>query len=679
MEKLLLVATTSQAGLPEQITDQAIASAEEDLLGHEDFVSRILRIVQNSTTPANIALFGRWGSGKSGIGNRLREEVGKRPEFASFRFVYFDAFKLARLPLLRRFLLHTAEELGGHELAATYQQRIYEQVERVKPSHTFAQLKKPLVVWTARLLGALAAAIFAFDAIAYFLNGDQLTVFLAITKTLLPILLPAGLLAAVAAFAAQYLRTSTTTETPSSEEQFEALFDELLNEQGIGPDTEDERLVVFVDELDRCSAVEVARTLESLKTFLDHPGCIFIVAADQRVLEYALTQRVRQATPRDLSNPYYSAGSAYLDKIFQYQLNLPPLYPGRLTDFALKLLEEVGGIWDEVESKEDVVSVLLPIHVRSPRRVKVLLNAFAQTFAVALARAKSKNLDRQVKHRAEEVAKLVGLQVEFPLFAADLPLHRDLPDLVLECAESGAPDSLPSLQGVPGATRERVLQFAAGKLPTDISLTDGDQSTLISSQGTDLIDYLRQTDRVKGPRQDLVHLEGPSQSSGIDQALVFEIDDLALRNQPILLKETLEALSDDTERRRAINRLRDLVRESKGNDESNAIRALLLCWRLAKRPGGIPQDLLAAVERHEREGNLAGDELPSALEIAVEGGDRVLQRLIVGRAEATEEPLRSRALDFANSLIRENPDRLGELLAGEIVESSEKAIKRITS
>ncbi|MDX6636265.1 MAG: hypothetical protein QOF06_2468 [Solirubrobacterales bacterium] len=673
------MATTSQAGLPEQITDQAIASAEEDLLGHEDFVNRILRIVQNSTTPANIALFGRWGSGKSGIGNRLREEVRERPEFTSFRFVYFDAFKLARLPLLRRFLLHSAEELGGHELATTYQQRIYEQVERVKPSHTLAQLKKPLIVWTTRLLWALAAAIFAFDAIAYLLSGDQLTVFLAIAKNLLPILLPAGLLAAVAAFAAQYLRTSTTTETPSSEEQFEALFDELLDEQGIGPDAEDERLVVFVDELDRCSAVEVARTLESLKTFLDHPGCIFIVAADQRVLEHALTQRVRQATPRDLSNPYYSAGSAYLDKIFQYQLNLPPLYPGRLTDFALKLLEEVGGIWDEVESKDDVVSVLLPIHVRSPRRVKVLLNSFAQTFAVALARAKSKNLDRQVKQRAEEVAKLVGLQVEFPLFAADLPLHRDLPDLVLECAESGEPESLPSLQGVPKATRERVMQFAAGKLPTDISLTDGDQNALISSQGTDLIDYLRQTDRVKGPRQDLVHLEGPSQSSGIDQALVFEIDDLALRNQPILLKEALEALPEDTERRGAVNRLRELVRESKGNDESNAIRALLLCWRLGKRPGGIPKDLVGAVERHEREGNLVGDEMPSALEIAVEGGDRTLQRLIVDRAEATEEPLRSRALDFANSLIRENPDRLGELLAGEIVESPEKAVKRIAS
>ncbi len=90
----------------------------------------------------------------------------------------------------------------------------------------------------------------------------------------------------------------------------------------------DQRLVVFIDELDRCAPSEVASTLESLRTFLGVEGCIFIVAADQQVLEHALTRHLRQATPPDLANPYYSAGSAYLDKIFQYQLSFPPIRSG---------------------------------------------------------------------------------------------------------------------------------------------------------------------------------------------------------------------------------------------------------------------------------------------------------------------------------------------------------------
>ena len=39
----------------------------------------------------------------------------------------------------------------------------------------------------------------------------------------------------------------------------------------------------------------------------------------------------------DSANPYDSAGSAYLDKIFQYQLHLPPILPRRLSRYALNL------------------------------------------------------------------------------------------------------------------------------------------------------------------------------------------------------------------------------------------------------------------------------------------------------------------------------------------------------
>lgn len=351
-----------------------------------------------------------------------------------------------------------------------------------------------------------------------------------------------------------------------------------------------------------------------------------------------------------------------------------------MTNFALRLLTEAGGVWDQVESKDDVVSVLLPVHVRSPRRVKVLLNAFAQAFALALARAESGDLDKDVSKRASEVAKLVGLQIEFPLFAADLPIHRDLTELVLECAEADVAEELPALQGVIPGTQERVLKFAKGELPTDVAL-DGPGSIsddeMNAAQGTDLIEYLRQTAAVNGPKTDLVHLEGPSQPTGIDQALVIEIDDLALRNSPFLLKETLEGL-DATELDRALNRLRELVRESKGNDATNAIRALLICWPLADSSAGIPSDLLAALARYQRDGGLQEDELPSALDVAIAGHDQSLQEAIVGRNEALSEPLRSSVLGHANTLIQGDPDRLGELMAEEIIRSPEKAAKRLT-
>ena len=149
------------------------------------------------------------------------------------------------------------------------------------------------------------------------------------------------------------------------------------------------------------------------------PGCIFIVAADLQVLEQALRKKARQETPSDPSNPYYSTGSSYLDKIFQYQLSLPPLQSRQLTSFALDLVAGREGCWQRAENLPEVVSVLIASHVTSPRRVKVLLNSYAMTYRLAERRERDGLLAANLASRASEVAKLVCLRCEFPLFAAE--------------------------------------------------------------------------------------------------------------------------------------------------------------------------------------------------------------------------------------------------------------------
>lgn len=669
--------------LPEYVTEQAIMEAEQDELGHEDYVARLLRVVETTHTPANVALFGRWGSGKTGISNRLATEVENLP---GFHFVYFDAFKHARLPLLRRFLLVIARKLGGKDLTNEYRRALYENTDRVRLSVPRERLEEVLWKWGMRVLCALLVVIYLFDFLAIFaFNQAEVEVIVDFTKTLLPVVITSSIVAVVVGLGAKYLSATSTTTTPDSEEQFEDLFQRLLEARNIGDAPEQDTLVVFIDELDRCSAAEVARTLESIKTFLDESGCIFIVAADRSVLEHALTEQIRQSTPPDLSNPYYSAGSAYLDKIFQHQINLPPLFPGRLTDFALRALGKVGGAWSKVDSREDVVSILLPVTVRSPRRVKVLLNAFAQSFALALARSKSSNLDKRVDQRAREVAKLVAIQVEFPLFAEDLQIHPDLPELVLFCADELAKGVDPAdsrrLRGIPKPTVARAIGYAEGKLPTDLSLADSDsgiEKKMLKAQSSDLIDYLQQTRLVPGPKTDLVHLEGLGHTTGLDEALAIELNDLALKNRPELLVEALERINDPAERQRAILRLRDLARESKGNDADNAIRALLRAFPTAERAmPSVAEDILGAVLRYDRQRDLDETELPSALDLAILGRSNVLTRAVLGRREASDLPLRAEILDRTPALLDEHLPRLGELVVRDLVDDAEAGTKRL--
>jgi hypothetical protein len=193
----------------------------------------------------------------------------------------------------------------------------------------------------------------------------------------------------------------------------------------------------------------------------------------------------------------------------------------------------------------------------------------------------------------------------------------------------------------------------------------------------DLIDYLRQTALVEGPKTDLVHLERRGLSSGVDEALATELEDLALRNRPTLVKEQLEALPED-EREPAILWLGELVRESRATDADNAIRALLAAFPTAGASvRSVAKDLLAAVVRYDRERELGSEELPGALDLAILGDSATLQRRILSRPEAREEPLRAYALDRAALLIDRHAARLGELLAAEIIAAPDEAARRL--
>jgi predicted KAP-like P-loop ATPase len=93
--------------LPELIDDRAVQSDDEDEFGHTDFVEELSSLVLGVTPPASVALFGAWGSGKSGISNLLRSRLKAEP---GVKYAHFDAFKYAEAPLRRKFLSQIANE-----------------------------------------------------------------------------------------------------------------------------------------------------------------------------------------------------------------------------------------------------------------------------------------------------------------------------------------------------------------------------------------------------------------------------------------------------------------------------------------------------------------------------------------------------------------------------------------
>ncbi|MFY9587954.1 MAG: P-loop NTPase fold protein [Actinomycetota bacterium] len=83
------------------------------------------------------------------------------------------------------------------------------------------------------------------------------------------------------------------------------------------------RVVVLVDDLDRCLPETVVDTLEAIKLFLSVPKMSFVIAADEHRVAEALVQRFPGATEEQEGNE--SPARLYLHKIVQTTIPLPGL------------------------------------------------------------------------------------------------------------------------------------------------------------------------------------------------------------------------------------------------------------------------------------------------------------------------------------------------------------------
>ncbi|MGO4752470.1 P-loop NTPase fold protein, partial [Streptomyces sp. 2MCAF27] len=121
-------------------------------------------------------------------------------------------------------------------------------------------------------------------------------------------------------------------------------------------------LVVFIDDLDRCSEETVLAVCEAVKIYLDVPGLAFVIGCDRSALG-----------PSGLLRDLSPAGAAFMEKIFQTSYRVPAA-DGR--DFAayIRRCMRATGIHQVVD--DGLVPLLAERSGRNPRRVKRLLNGF---------------------------------------------------------------------------------------------------------------------------------------------------------------------------------------------------------------------------------------------------------------------------------------------------------------
>lgn len=244
-------------------------------------------------------------------------------------------------------------------------------------------------------------------------------------------------------------RTAITMQLPNIDDVFGLVSDEpdsLESEKGMAAFREEfgklladpalahlARVVVLVDDLDRCLPDTVVETLEAIRLFLSAEGMSFVIAADEDRVAEAIQQKLKTAAPK---NEDEDPAKLYLHKIVQTTIPLPALSrfdteaylflllakaelgddEAAYTTFVTKCdeLRVGGGSLDDLEVTEGsafaehlvTATRLTPILYEkfhgNPRRIKRFLNDLNVRQAVARRRG--------FELKPDEVAKLMVLE-----------------------------------------------------------------------------------------------------------------------------------------------------------------------------------------------------------------------------------------------------------------------------
>lgn len=175
------------------------------------------------------------------------------------------------------------------------------------------------------------------------------------------------------------------------------------------------RLVVFIDDLDRCDPAQAIDLLDGLKVLLDIPNFTFILGVANHRMETAARSRYSFAENEE------GEIASYLDKIIQFSFLLPRPDPKKvITNIIIPTLNLDG-------DKEAYAHLILDVLGSNPRSIKRFLNsvAFANELSVLRFTEKEPDFERVLKSA---------------LIAFDAPdLHRALskhPKALLEIESS---------------------------------------------------------------------------------------------------------------------------------------------------------------------------------------------------------------------------------------------------
>jgi hypothetical protein len=364
---------------------------------------RDLLLHSGTTTPLTIGIFGRWGTGKTTL-MRMLENTLKSEGVVS---VWFNAWQYGKeeelwAAFLQSILNKLKADLRQLERLKFNTNLLWNRIDWDNALENALKytLRILIVIIPIAITWPLSRRIQqeAYNAILRILGGT-LSVGLGFWVFVKP--LAEAIRKNINLDISTFWKTSNYQKHIAFLDEFREHFADIVQSL---PSKEEKRLVVFIDDLDRCSPDKTLQILDAIKLFVDIQGCVYILGLDQDIVQKAVSIKYKD-------DPIAQAD--YLGKIIQLPFQLPPLDRNRMQEFMDQLKLELPD--------RRCHQVFVEGLIANPRELKRTVNIFSLLWNLAANRQKLAELIKPVR-----LAKIVVIQHSYPELHKLLRSHAHL-------------------------------------------------------------------------------------------------------------------------------------------------------------------------------------------------------------------------------------------------------------
>ncbi|HMA65470.1 MAG: SUMF1/EgtB/PvdO family nonheme iron enzyme [Fibrobacterota bacterium] len=311
----------------------------KDLLQFDSCAQVLARAALETPESITIGIFGKWGTGKTSMMRLIKaniEEIARNEKTHAVP-VWFNAWQYEK------------EEHLIVPLTATITRAIDKELKDGK--------------WNEKFLKAAKSVRDALRSIAY---GFEVK-----GKIGIPLVSEAEINLSGKDMIERY--QDLTKDSVLARSLYFDAFEQLENCAKSGADSP--RIIVFIDDLDRCFPPKAVALLEGIKLVLNQPGFSFVMGIhDEIISEFVKT---KYSSECGIDGSHFED---YLDKIIQVKVPVPEREADEMNDYITQLLNQTGVI-----DKNDIaglVNLIAESCNRNPRSIVRMLNRIMVTVRI---------------------------------------------------------------------------------------------------------------------------------------------------------------------------------------------------------------------------------------------------------------------------------------------------------